>query len=293
MAEIDSEASPVEDLRSSDPRQVLASIRDQAVMLGMAAQFLCEARVLSNLGAALEKDIERLKASVDLLRGKFVGLPPQDMDMDARLEELFLVSERLKRPETSAQGPSGLEALSKEFKEKVRAFGAALDSFQQKLDGEPAPYTPSDYVVHQWDRLGTGISAAAALGRRLAKAALTIVLCAGILFLVLYFTMEKDEAFLKEIETAKAQIDKRQSELVKTEAQLREIERQLTGVRSGELSREEKVHVLELNTKARDLRQEKDRLQIEAKGLERALEEAQGRLDALRKKTLLERLLRR
>lgn len=276
----------------SDPAQVLSSIKDQAVILGMASEYVCEARVLIRMGQAIEKDVERLKALIDDLRGQFVGKPPHDTDLDPHLEGLYDIAERLKSPEAPAEGRAYLEGLGRELGEKIRSLGTALEAFKMKLHGEPISYTTTDYALTQLEKVRPAIGGAAKLGSRLLKLIVTALLAAGVFFLVLFLTMEKEEVFLKAMEEAKGQAQSRQAELVRIDAELSEIRKALSMMRADELSREEKVHVLDLNVKAHNLRDKKDRIELEVRECERARDNALKRLEELRSKTLLQRLLR-
>ncbi len=109
-------------------------------------------------------------------------------------------------------------------------------------------------------------------------------------FSYLYFTMESDKDLLKQINKTKALIHSKQEALFQLDE---EIQRLYTEKEDRFKNHEPEIVMMELDLKISDLEEKQEKIDVESKSHKKDLENCQVKLEAMKRKTLYERLLER
>lgn len=122
------------------------------------------------------------------------------------------------------------------------------------------------------------------------KTSFMVVTVGLIGFSYLYFTMESDKDLLKQINEAKALIHSKQEALFQLDE---EIQRLYTEKEERFKNHESEIVMMELDLKISDLEEKQEKIDVESKSQNKVLEDCQVKLEAMKRKTLYERLLER
>jgi hypothetical protein len=286
---------PVKDTTGSllDRNMVLNAIKDHAVLLSMAHEYLCETPFLQKIGNELSEHLERLREQVGHLKKRFVGIPASDVDVETPIAQLAQMAASMTAAERSVVDRCRSGQLGEELWEKIRTLVDGVDGLRAKIDGMPAPYGLPDLLFSAGAKLRSLLQKAMATTTFLAKVA---VFCAiGLLGLFLYLlgTMEDGAGIRQRISACREAISTKQSastKLTRNRNQVREdIERLY---QKEELSREEKVELIYLNLKAHKIVEELEKLDLETELNARSLNDELQQLEQIRRKSFLQRLLK-
>ena len=288
-------SGPVKDKTGSllDRNLALSAIKDRAILLSMAHEYLCEAVFLRKLGNELAEHVERLKEQVRTLKKRYVGIPASDVDLETPMAQLTHMAHLMSAAEGGIADRCRSGQLGEELWETVRTLVDGVDGLRAKIEGMPAPYGLSDLLFSAGTRLRSLLQKAVASTTFLAKVA---ALCAvGLfgLFLYLFLTMEDGEGIRQKIGACREVVSTKQSaslKLARNRAQIREEIDRL--YQKEELSREEKIELIYLNLKAHKMMEELEKLDVEMALNARVIEDELQRLEGLRKKSFFQRLLR-
>jgi len=109
-------------------------------------------------------------------------------------------------------------------------------------------------------------------------------------FSYLYFTMESDKDLTKQINETKALIHSKQETLFQLDE---EIQRLYTEKEERFKNHDSEIAIMELDLKISDLEEKQEKIDAESKSHKKILEACQVKLEAMKRKTLYERLLER
>ncbi len=288
-------SGPVKDKTGSllDRNLALNAMKDHAILLSMAHDYMCETVFLRKIGNELSEHLERLREQVGNLKKRFVGIPASDVDMETPMAQLAQMAALMTAAEKSVVERCRSGQLGEELWEKVRTLVDGVDGLRAKIEGMPAPYGLSDLLFSAGTKLRSLLQKAIASTTFLAKVALFCAIGLFGLFLYLLLTMEDGEGIRQKIAACREAISTKQSaslKLTRNRSLVREDIDRL--YQKEELSRAEKIELIYLNLKAHKMVEELENLQLEMKLDSRTLEDELQRLEGLRKKSFLQRLMR-
>jgi hypothetical protein len=288
-------SGPVKDITGSllDRNMVLNAMKDHAILLSMAHGYMCETVFLRKIGNELSEHLERLREQVGNLKKRFVGIPASHVDIETPMAQLAQMAALMTAAEKSVVDRCRSGQLGEELWEKVRTLVDGVDGLRAKIEGMPAPYGLSDLLFSAGTKLRSLLQKAIASTTFLAKVALFCAIGLFGLFLYLFLTMEDGEGIRQKIAACREAIGTKQSaslNLTRNRSLVREEIDRL--YQKEELSREEKIELIYLNLRAHKMVEELENLQLEMELDARALNDELQRLEGLRKKSFLQRLLR-
>jgi hypothetical protein len=288
-------SGPVKDTAGSllDRNMALNGIKDHAILLSVAHEYLCDTPFLRKIGNELSEHVERLREQVRNLKKRYVGIPASDVDVETPMAQLAQMAALMVAAEKSAVDRCRSGQLGEDLWEKVRTLVDGVDGLRAKIDGMPAPYGLSDLLFSAGTKLRSLLQKAIASTTFLAKVAVFCAIGSFGLFLYLFLTMEDGEGIRQNVEACREAIGTKQSaslDLTRKRSHVREEIDRL--YQKAELSREEKIELIYLNLKSHKMVEEQEKLQLEMELDARVLNDELQRLEGLRKKSFLERLLR-
>lgn len=283
----------IEDYMDKDSDKALGDIRDRVAMLSIASEYLCEDPFLKKIGFSIEHNIDVLRRHTDDLRKEFVGQPVGEIEVSQDLEQIAVIARLMQEPEKVLCEKCARGELGKELGSHVISLIRGVNALKERVEGKAVSYSRLDSALGIFARLRWVNDAIVMIFRSFYKvAALVVILClAG--FASLYITMETEKGLLKKIEQYRSDILSQQAALVPLGEEIRRIKKKTELIRQKALNRQAKIEAMNLELKAYGLAENREKLEFELKGLENALSEEVTKLDELKKKSFLERLLRR
>lgn len=289
---MDTEVIVREDRKAKDPEEALKEIRDNAVMLSLANDYLCEDFFFKKIGANIKENIRVVESHIAFLKRQFVGKPTAEMDLSEPVKRVVEFAEHLEEGEDNIKRKCKEGDLGKELDEGVASLAGEINELKNRIDGTSVSYTKTDSVMGFLARFKFIVRSFVATSKfTLRISALFVIVCL-LLFLYLFITMETEREPMKAVEEGRARILSKQEALVRIDAELAPLQKKVEGFQKDDLTREEEINLLELNLKVYKLGEKKQKTSIEVKMEEKELEKKLKELEAVRQKSFLERLLK-
>ena len=273
----------------------LHDIRDIALMLSVGNVYLCEEPFLKKIGHAVDRVLEDLHGEILSLKKKFPGQFAQDIDTDAILEDLHAKAERLQNADAAINTKCGGGQLGKELEEMVSTLTAAVKEVTFKIEGK-LPGSARRYsllsLFNPFKALGRLVSTFSSL---VVKLVLFIIILAIGPFAYLFISMENEGTIQKAIDQSEAYIQKERQNIVSLEEERAPIAKQIEALRLREdkLNRQEKIDIMELSVKVHALDQKRQAIEVEIASHEHKIAKNLEKIEEVKKKSFLQRLLRR
>jgi len=277
---------------AQDSEKALKEIRDSAVLLSVATEYLCEDPFLKKIGADIEKNIEVVESHVEDLKKQFVGKPVAEVDLKKPLDRVARFSGRLQKASDGTRQKCTRGELGKELDEGVKALMGEINTLKERIEGRSVSYTTADSALGFLGRFKFIVRSLAVTSKfTLRISALFVIVCLMI-FLYLLITMETEKVPLERVEQSRALILEKQADLVRLKAELKPLKEKIESARKDEMSRQEEIRLMDLSLKAHKLAEDQQDTLIEVDIEEKALKEKLKELEAVQGKAFLERLLR-
>ena len=278
--------------KSQDPDKALREIRDSAVMLTMAKEYICEDSFLKKTGENIKANIKIIENYIEYLKGQFVGKPIAEIDLSEPVKRLAEFAEHLEKVDDGLKGKCTDGELGKELEEKITSLAGEINALKDRVEGTSVSYTMKDSVIRFLARFKFIIRSLVVTSRFTVRIAALFVLVCLMIFLYLLVTMETERAPLKKVEESRARILSKQEAVVRIEAEIGPIQEEIERFQKDELTRKEEIKLLDLNLKAHKLTEKKQMALIDVKIAEKELEKKLKELEVVQQKSFLERLLK-
>ncbi|MDY6881877.1 MAG: hypothetical protein V2J25_15450 [Desulfatiglans sp.] len=270
----------------------LNDIKDMAVMLDIAGEYLCEDRFLKKIGSGIMKRLGALEDLVEEVKKEYVGKPVGEIDLSKHIKTVTQFAERLQKLDKNVKSHCNQGRLGKELVEKIFPLANGFNAYKDRLEGKSVSYSTGDSVSGLVEKFESAGSSVVAGFKLIMKICLVVVLVCLIACPFLYFTMEKEGAILKRIEEAKESVEQKKLYLSKLEADYKKTQKEIETIQLENLGRREIVDLIDINLKAYKFSEEMQGALIDIKIKEKALEDERRRLDDLKNKPFLKRLFR-
>jgi hypothetical protein len=275
-----------------ESERALKEIKDSAVMLSVATEYLCEDPFLKKIGATIEKNIEIVENHVEDLKKQFVGKPITEVDLKKPLDRVTRFAGRLQKASDGTRQKCTHGELGKELDEKIKSLVSEINSLKERIEGRSVSYTTADSALGFLGRFKFIVRSLVVTSKfTLRISALFVIICLMI-FLYLLITIETEKVPLERVEQSRALILEKQADLVRIKAEIKPLREKIDIARKDEMSRQEEIRLMDLNLKAHKLAGDYQDTLIEVDIAEKALKEKLKELETVQRKSFLERLLR-
>ena len=266
----------------------LGELRQGALLLSMAHAYLSEPWFLKKIGREMILAMSRLPGEIESIRRQYPGRFEKEVDTGPLLDELGQMLKRTQAPgeellASCARGEFGLQLAR-----AVKSLSSAVMEIRGRVEGRPA-YTRRDAASL---RLSRGAGLISGVSQKLFRSLLILVLAAAALFVVLLLTMEKEGAVLDEIAAMEVRVQSSRLLLAEIRKERDQASRELGSVKAKELSGPEKIELLERNQRLLQIAQRERDAEADLVLLEKGVESRRAKLDELRRKSFVARLLR-
>lgn len=289
---MDTEIIDKEKQIAQDSEKALKEIKDSAVILSFATEYLCEDPFLKKIGADIEKNIEVVENHVEDLKKQFVGKPVAEVDLKKPMDRVARFAGRLQKASDGTRQKCTQGELGRELDERIKALMSEISTLKERIEGRSVSYTRADSALGFLGRFKFIVRSLVVTSKfTLRISALFVIVCLMI-FLYLLTTMETEKVPLERVEQSRALILKKQADLVRIKTELKPFKEKIERARKDEMSRQEEIRFLDLSLKAHKLAEDYQETLIEVDIEEKALKEKLKELEAVQRKSFLERLLR-
>ncbi|MGD9157392.1 MAG: hypothetical protein PVG39_03205 [Desulfobacteraceae bacterium] len=272
--------------------QSLRNIRDNMLLLSIANEYISENIYLVKFGTEIKKNLTALKDDIIALKKQFPGKFAQEVNTDNIMNSF----------ETTAKEmlSGGDEIISKCTSGKLgTVLGADVDKITEAIDkiwhqvkGSDVKYTATDSISGFFDRLNI-FSSLASLFFKIIKIffIILIILAAGLSYL--YFTMEKEEPILKENREIMAFIEEKKALISELEKKKADAQKDIKARDTSKLLRKDKIAIIDTETKIQELNQEIHLIEGQIGTRKEIMDKNNEKLEELKSKSFLDRLLRK
>ena len=283
-----------QEITLQDPVKALSEIKDTAILLCVANEYLCEEAFLEKMGFVLNHNLEILERHVKNLRGQFVGKPPRDIDLEPQLKDIAQIADLFQNANDGIKKLCVEGTLGLDLAEKFSTLTEGIETLKGMLEGKSVAYTKADSFKRTFGKLRFIFVLLAAAYKFAIRIMAFLVLLSLLTFTYLYVTMEKEADVLNEIERNTLQIEENQALYTQHNAELKTIKKQIETLENKvKLNRQQEVQLMELNLKAYKLEEEQGQAKIEENHAQTEKEKCIKKLEEMRRKSFLERILRR
>ncbi len=270
----------------------LKEIRDRAYLLSLGHEYLCDEPFLKKTGLLIDSNVGKLRGDISSLKRRFPGKFEGDSKTDDLLDHINDIARDLQRPDKKINEKCTDGALGRELEQRVRDLGENIEEIRVHVEGRTAVYTKVEAVLGLFGRLKPAVRAVATSSSLTVKLVAVVIIASLAPFSYLLLTMETEKDLLQEISRIEIRLQSEQETLAKLVAEKAEISRQIETMRNEDMSRKAKIEVMDLNVKVHKLDGELQQVQIEIDAHETEMEARQRRLEEIRSKPFLKRLLR-
>ena len=275
----------------------LHGIQDNALLLSLGHKYLCHEILLKKFGDAIESHLNGLRDEIAIIKKKFPGkfMFQQKVDANKIIEELHRTAERLKHPDEEITKKCSAGEVGKKLETAVELLNQAIDEIKVQVEGQGVSYTVTDSILKQFSRIGTVFRALGRTVKAIFKTALILTLLALIPFTFLFVTMEKESELQADIAEMKSLIPPQKRIILECDKVIEEISRKIEAMRQGtqDPSRQQLLEIMDLNVKIHTLSEKRQKAEIAVGVHENDLMEKMAKLESLKEKSFIEKLLRR
>ncbi len=267
----------------------LSEIRDKAILLSLGKAFLCEEVFLKKIGHSMDESLEDLREDILSLKMRFVGKFVEDVDTDSILDELHSQATLLQTPDRRVTDKCTVGTLGTELEETVQALTEAIKTIKRKVEGEVEEYTKKDSIVKGAKTAGSLVSSVVSL---VIKTVILLLLLALGPAIYLSVTMDREGSLQKEIAESKAYIQSQRAQIASVRKERDELAARAESSQGDNLSRQQKVEIMDLSVKGHSLDQKVHKAEAEITEHERRIKMNQQKIEEIKLKTFLQRFLR-
>lgn len=268
-------------------------IRDMALMLSIGNAYLCDAVFLKKIGLTIDTHLKELKSDISSLKKQYPGKFEKEVEADQVLEGIQMTAQHLQEPDKNITKKCSAGELGRELEASVDVLVETVNAIRIQVEGELEGYTKKEAILAQVVRVKSVGHLIAVLVTLAFKVIGVLVLVGAMVFSYLYFTMESDEALLRELDQNKSQVESQMKLIARLEGERTEVAGKLDSIPGGELDREGKVEVINLTMQVHKLDERVHSAEVQIDLHKRKIKDMEKRIAELKDKTFLQRLLRK
>ncbi len=268
-------------------------IRDMALMLSIGNAYLCDAVFLRKIGSTIDTHLREVKSDISNLKKQYPGKFENEVEADQVLEGIQMTARHLQEPDKDLTKKCSAGELGRELEASVDVLVETVNAIRIQVEGELEGYSKKEALLAQVGRVKSVGHLIAVLGSLAFKVMGVLILVGAMVFSYLYFTMESEEALLKELDRSKGKVESQMKLIARLEGERTEVAAKLDSIPGGELDREGKVEVINLTMQVHKLDERVHSAEVQIDLHKRKIKETEERIAEMRKKTFLQRLLRK
>ncbi|MFC1534431.1 hypothetical protein ACFL7M_13815 [Thermodesulfobacteriota bacterium] len=271
----------------------LSELRGNALLLVTANDYLCEELFLIKIGNNIDKNVKKLKDDITSLRKEYPGKFENEVETDGILEQINNTAQAMLKPGDEVKDSCSLGELGRILEQDINSIADAVNIIKAQVQGSATAFTRKDPLFSHFSKLksiGQSMGDKIILG---AKILSCIALIAILAFLYLFFTMEKEGVYLKEITGSQAYIQQHKELLSQLELKKGELSKKIESLENSKMVRGGKIAIMDLGVEIHKINEDRHKIEAEIATHEKIILNNQKKVEELKKLPFTKRLLRR
>ena len=272
--------------------QSLSNLRDNALLLVLAHEYVCEEHYLVKIGHSIDLAIQQLKKDIITLKNEFPGKFVSDIDTDAIIGNIASKAQHMQKPGKDIQQKCVIGELGQGLEDDIKSISGAINRIERKVEGRDVSYSAKDSM----SSLFSGVTSIGAFVGKLISITIKILavllLIAASILGYLFFTMEKITDVEKKMEQSQMVLQSRQKALSQLDRKLDQLMAKKQSYEKRELGLKEKVEFMDLDVEIHKTNEGKQQITAEIENNENEIKAFQKKIEEMENKPFLNRLLR-
>ncbi|MFB0520987.1 MAG: hypothetical protein ACETWD_06105 [Desulfatiglandales bacterium] len=281
------------DIDPHDIEKELKAIQDIAIMLTGATEFVCEGGILKRFSRDIEANLQRLETHITSLKKKFPGKLPETLKPESSLSRIRDIAKTLKEDNADIEAKCRSGDLGNELNTRAIELRGIVKDTLDILNGRVSAYSFTDRIADYGARIKSFLPGLSPFVSTTGRIILATIVVAIFSFVYLFLTMESEDVLLASIRNDLAYIESQKDTLRRQRHEYEEIRGAISPFQNKELSSEDKIQFLNLSNEQRKIKELIDKTTISIEKREREIAEKNKKVEEIRKKSVLQKLLRR
>ena len=279
----------------NDPQpaaRYLKALRSNAILLTMANEYLCDDVYLRKIGKEITENLKWLEVDIGNLKRQFPGKLPRELEPDEILDKIGKTALAMSQAARHVKNRCSSGELGRELESDIRSIAGRITLIRQQVCGRVAAYTTKDALFKIFNGLKNIMVEA---GRKILfviKVILWLVVIAGLVFGYLYFTMEGEDGYLKEIAASEAAIRSSREQITRLNLEKSRISEEIKAFENVPLTKANKIALLDLEVEIGKINQELDKAEAEISVHKKNIIENKKRIEKIHATPFFKRLFR-
>jgi hypothetical protein len=270
----------------------LNKIRENALLLLIAKEYLCEDVFLIKIGKSIEQNIIKLKDDISSVKKVFPGKLKTEVEPEALLENISATAKSLIEQSNDVKENCMTGELGRQLTADTKSIADAVKILKIQVLGRAAVYQGKKPFSSIFAGLKDSLRPFGNILMMGAKILSLLIMIAIASFLYLYFTMEKEGPLLEAITEGRSLISDRQEAISQLESRKMELLEEKNSLVDEVMEREDKLALMNLEMEIQSINQERDSFEAEILAHQKEINANLEKIDELNKTPFLKRLLR-
>lgn len=279
------------DVGPPDIKKTIKAIQNIAIMLTGAAEFVCKETILKGFSKDIEANLKRFETDIDTLKKRFPGKFPEPLEPDSSLSRIRDIAIKLKGDNANIEAKCRSGDLGNDLNIGAMELKGIVKDTLDTLNGKVSGYTFTNRIADFVGRVKSFLIGLFPLVSSIGKIILVAILAAVLSFVYLFLTMESEKALHDSIKNDADYIKAQKDPIRRQRQEYKEIRESIKSLEKKELIREDKIRLLNLSSKEREIKDFIDKTVISIEKRKKDIAEKNKKLAELRKKSFLQRLL--
>ncbi|MDD4201079.1 MAG: hypothetical protein PHS19_06815 [Eubacteriales bacterium] len=272
--------------------EALEEIRNNVLMIVIAGEYFCDETGIKKTGTVIEKHFLELKEGITALKKQFPGKFHSEVDSDSILEKLNLTIKGMLNPNEDILERCSRGELGRELEGRLKEAQKAVKDITAQVFGYTSDQNKTVSVSGITETVG---NVGGFLGKFILlslKLLLGTVLIICLICAFLYFTMEKEGNLSRKMAEAQNLLDEQNEKISDIEKKKEDLRREIAFLDKQKAQRDNNLALLRHEVEIQKLNQDQDKIEAIAEIHISAIENHRKRIEEIRKKSLIKRLLR-
>jgi hypothetical protein len=272
--------------------QSLGNIRDSALLLVLAHEYICEEHYLVKIGQSIEQAIQQLKKDIIALKNEFPGKFVSDINTDAIIVNIARKAQRMQKPGKEVQQKCVVGELGQGLEKDIQSISEAIGRIERKVEGRDVSYSAKDSM----SSLFSGVTSIGAfIGKLISitvKVLVVLLLIAASILGYLFFTMEKISDVEKKLEQGQMALRSNQEALSQLDRKWAQLMGKKQSYTKKDLDLKEKIEFMDLDVEIHKINETMQQVTAQIENNENEIAASQKKIEEMENTPFLKRLLR-
>jgi len=280
------------DTNSQYDLSALSKIREYTHLLVIGNAYLCEEPFLRKFGLALDSHVQKLRGDIHAIKQGFPGQFTQETNTDDILNDIHSMAKMLQNADKALTEKCTTGELGQELETRVNILSRSVQQLKDRVEGKAPSYTIFDSLLRFLRPIYAPTKALASFMGVFFKVLAIIIIIALLGLGYLFFTMESEGKLKGNITKNEALLQSRKDIISEQNIEKEKILKRIEHIMETDPSRQDKIQIMELNVEMNKIDAERQKLEVEISTFEKNIKETRQKLETLKNKTFLKRLLR-